>query len=66
MSKDNDTFKVVYDQSRKLEQPIQAMRHYIDSIPDETSNHSLLSILTEKLEAEFIKLQQISLDSISK
>jgi len=66
MATQNDAFKAVYEQLINLELPIQAIRHYLDSIPEENAHHSLFMILTEKLETEFSKLQQVSLQSISK
>ena len=65
MSNNNDTFKTLYDQLMSTEKPIQAMRHYLNSIPEEDEHHSLFHILVTSLEAEFQQLQQIALKSVS-
>jgi len=64
MPKTNDTFKSVYDQFKNLEQPIEALKHYLASTPEEYEHHSLISVIVEKLDNEFQSLQTVTLKSL--
>lgn len=66
MSDSNNTIKELYNQLLKVEQPIQALRHYLEVTPDEYGHHSLINVLTDNLEMEFKKLQSLSMQSASK
>ena len=66
MSETNNTFQNVFNQSTKLEKPITALRHYLDSIPEEDEHHSLLDLIAGKLEAEFTTLQQDVIKEMSR
>lgn len=65
MSNNNDTFENLLNQFRSVGEPIQAMRHYLNLIPEEHEHYGLFNILLSRLETEYQDLQTKTLKSIS-